>query len=64
MKNKLNELRRMLEELSADGVCATFSGGVDSALLLTILSEIYTRKPFPLLAVVFTTASRGNGFRV
>ena len=25
MKDKLNELRRMLEELSADGVCAAFS---------------------------------------
>ena len=55
MKNKLNELRRMLEDLSADGVCAAFSGGVDSALLLTVLSEIYARKRFPLLAVVFST---------
>ena len=56
MKNKLNELRRMLEDLSEDGVCVAFSGGVDSALLLTVLSEICTRKPFPLLAVVFATA--------
>ncbi len=56
MKDKLNELRRMLEDLSADGVCAAFSGGVDSTLLLTVLSEIYARKPFPLLAVVFATA--------
>ena len=56
MKSKLNGLRRMLEDLSADGVCAAFSGGVDSALLLTVLSEIYARKPFPLLAVVFATA--------
>ena len=56
MENKLNELRRMLEDLSADGVCAAFSGGVDSTLLLTVLSEIYAREPFPLLAVVFATA--------
>ena len=56
MKSKLNELRRMLEELSADGICAAFSGGVDSALLLTVLSEIYARKRFPLLAVVFATS--------
>ena len=56
MKNKLNELRQMLEELSADGVCAAFSGGVDSTLLLTVLSEICARKAFPLLAVVFSTA--------
>ena len=56
METKLNELRRMLEELSADGVCAAFSGGVDSTLLLTVLSEINARKPFPLLAVVFATA--------
>ena len=56
MKDKLNGLRRMLEDLSADGVCAAFSGGVDSTLLLTVLSEIYARKPFPLLAVVFATA--------
>ena len=55
MKSKLNELRRMLEELSSDGVCAAFSGGVDSALLLTVLSELHARKPFPLLAVVFAT---------
>ena len=56
MKNKLNELRRMLEDLSADGVCEAFSGGVDSALLLTVLSELRARKDFPLLAVVFATA--------
>ena len=56
MENKLNELRRMLEGLSADGICAAFSGGVDSALLLTVLSELRDRKPFPLLAVVFSTA--------
>ncbi len=56
MNNKLNGLRRMLEDLSADGVCAAFSGGVDSALLLNVLSEIYARKQFPLLAVVFATA--------
>ena len=56
MKDKLNELRRLLEKLSADGVCAAFSGGVDSALLLTTLSELRARKPFPLLAVVFSTA--------
>ena len=46
----------MLEDLSADGVCAAFSGGVDSSLLLTVLSEISARKQFPLLAVVFATA--------
>jgi len=56
MKNKLNELRRMLEGLSCGGVCVAFSGGVDSALLLTVLSELHERKPFPLLAVVFSTA--------
>ena len=55
MKNKLNELRRMLEDLSPEGICAAFSGGVDSALLLTVLSELYARKTFPLLAVVFST---------
>ena len=56
MENKLNELRRILEGFSADGVCAAFSGGVDSALLLTVLSELHARKPFQLLAVVFSTA--------
>ncbi len=56
MNNKLNELRRLLEDLSADGICAAFSGGVDSALLLTVLSELHARKPFPLFAVVFATA--------
>ncbi len=56
METKLNELRRMLEELSTDGVCAAFSGGVDSALLLTVLSELHEKKQFPLLAVVFATA--------
>ena len=61
MKSKLNGLRRMLEDLSADGVCAAFSGGVDSALLLTVLSEIYARKTFPLLAVVFATAFHTAG---
>ena len=54
--DKLNGLRRMLEGLRADGVCAAFSGGVDSALLLTVLSELHEQKPFPLLAVVFSTA--------
>ena len=45
----------MLEKLSADGICEAFSGGVDSALLLSVLSELHARKPFPLLAVVFST---------
>jgi uncharacterized protein len=56
MKDKLNELRRMLELLSSDGICVAFSGGVDSSLLLTVLSELYARKPFPLRAIVFATA--------
>ena len=56
MENKLNALRRMLEGLAADGVCEAFSGGVDSALLLTVLSELRTGSPFPLLAVVFSTS--------
>ena len=56
MDNKLNELRRMLVDLSSGGICEAFSGGVDSALLLTVLSELRARKPFPLLAVVFSTA--------
>ena len=46
----------MLEDLSSGGVCEAFSGGVDSALLLTVLSELRARKPFPLLAVTFSTA--------
>ena len=56
MKTKLNDLRTMLSGLSGDGICAAFSGGADSALLLTVLSELRTQSPYPLLAVVFTTA--------
>ena len=56
MKTKLNELRAMLSGLSCDGICTAFSGGTDSSLLLTVLSELRVQSPFPLLAVIFTTA--------
>ena len=56
METKLNQLRTMLAGLAPEGVCAAFSGGTDSSLLLTVLSELRMQTPFPLLAVIFTTA--------
>ena len=56
MKTKLSNLRAMLSGLSGDGICAAFSGGTDSTLLLTVLSELRSQSSYPLLAVVFTTA--------
>ena len=56
METKLNRLRTMLAGLGPEGVCAAFSGGTDSSLLLTVLSELRAQTPFPLLAVIFTTA--------
>ena len=56
METKLNRLRTMLAGLAPDGICAAFSGGTDSSLLLTVLSELRAQTPYPLLAVIFTTA--------
>ncbi|MDD6337367.1 MAG: ATP-dependent sacrificial sulfur transferase LarE [Lentisphaeria bacterium] len=55
MKTKLNQLRTMLSGLAPEGICAAFSGGTDSSLLLTVLSELQAQTPYPLLAVIFTT---------
>ena len=56
METKLNQLRTMLAGLAPEGICAAFSGGTDSSLLLTVLSELRAQAPYPLLAVIFTTA--------
>ena len=56
METKLNQLRTMLAGLGPEGICAAFSGGTDSSLLLTVLCELRAQTPFPLLAVIFTTA--------
>ena len=56
METKLIQLRTMLAGLGPDGICAAFSGGTDSSLLLTVLSELRAQAPYPLLAVIFTTA--------
>ena len=49
MKEKLEQLRAFLHPLAGEGVALAFSGGVDSSLLLALLSEMRKEKPFPLL---------------
>ena len=56
METKLNQLRTMLAGLGSEGICAAFSGGTDSSLLLTLLAELRAQTPYPLLALIFTTA--------
>lgn len=49
MKDKLRQLREFLRPLAEQGAALAFSGGVDSTLLLAVLSEMRKEKPFPLL---------------
>ena len=49
MKEKLRQLRAFLRPLTEQGAALAFSGGVDSTLLLAVLSEMRKEKPFPLL---------------
>lgn len=49
--NKISVLETDIFQKSADGICLAFSGGVDSALLLFLLSQ----KQAPVLAVTFST---------
>jgi len=48
---KLQALEEVLRPLCPGGIELAFSGGVDSTLLLAVLSRIRREKPFPLLAL-------------
>lgn len=52
----LNRLKNYLQNLSVGGVALAFSGGVDSCLLLALLSELNKKNPFPLVALTMQTA--------
>jgi uncharacterized protein len=51
MKNKIENLKQTLVKLAPQGIALAFSGGVDSTLLLNMLSLIRTENPFPLHAL-------------
>lgn len=47
----LNRLQTYLQQRTPEGIALAFSGGVDSALLLAVLSRLYKENPFPLVAL-------------
>ena len=47
----LNRLQTYLQQRTPEGIALAFSGGVDSALLLAVLSGLYKENPFPLVAL-------------
>lgn len=51
----ISSLTRWVLERKSDGIAVALSGGVDSALLLTLLAEIRNTAPYPLAA--FTVSS-------
>ncbi len=51
----INKIKNYLLKLSADGIALAFSGGVDSSLLLAILSQLNKEKPFNLAALTMHT---------
>lgn len=48
---KYEELKEYLRTLAPRGVALAYSGGVDSSLLLAVLTELHKKKPFPLIAL-------------
>src|SRR5574344_418190 len=55
MDSRVQELTALLREISKGGVAVAFSGGVDSALLLSVLAALRKKEPFPLLAVTVSS---------
>ncbi|MGI6357046.1 MAG: ATP-dependent sacrificial sulfur transferase LarE [Lentisphaeria bacterium] len=49
----LSDLETHLLRLVTDGVCLAYSGGVDSMLLLAVLTRLQRRNYFPLAALLF-----------
>lgn len=55
MDDRIQRLTGLLNEYSKGGVAVAFSGGVDSALLLSVLAELRKKETFPLLAVTVSS---------
>lgn len=60
MKNKIIEdkylkIKEYIESLMEDGICIAFSGGVDSSLILKIVSQISKKQKGQVYAVTFET---------
>lgn len=49
--NPLDPLKEHLRRFTGGGIAVAFSGGVDSALLLSVLAELRSESPFALLAL-------------
>lgn len=52
----LAKLENYLQRLAPEGIALAYSGGIDSTLLLAVLSRMYHRKAFPFRALTMQTA--------
>ena len=51
----LNHLEQYLQNLAPQGIALAYSGGVDSTLLLAVLSRIAQKQKFPVVALTMQT---------
>ncbi len=56
----INKLEEYLTNLSSEGIALAFSGGVDSTLLLAVLSNLCQKKAFPLVALTMNTVLQND----
>lgn len=55
----LERLEEYLRKMTSDGIALAFSGGVDSTLLLAVLSRLFRQKNFPLAVLTMRTNFAG-----
>ena len=61
MSETLQRVKTFLQPLAEKGVALAFSGGVDSSLLLAVLTRMHREKPFPFLVLNAVSPLQSSG---